>query len=472
MGGSTVYHSFTNGSKVASNATPNAVYTGRVYEPIDEFKGDVARSILYFAVRYESKLNGFNIVTNADPTKDQSPLDGSKEQAFDISFINLLKLWNQIDPISRREIDRNNVIYTIQKNRNPFIDHPEWVNLIWDQNLSTNTLQVPSTLTASKVSAYFVKLNWIISSDASIIGYNIYKDGVLVGSSKTNSFTVDHLKPTTSYNFTVKSYNNAYLESAESNVLPIQTFDSDIYANDLMITKYLEGTNDNKALEISNLTGHDVNLEDYNLGIQFEGSTSFYFPASMEFEGTVADNETFVILNPRAAFSCYNNDDAKFQSAAPQMTFYGSNYLNLRYKNYIVDALGSQNVNNFSDLGDVSLYRLSSVKQPSYVFNINEWEKHPIDYCENLGNLNVKNLANSSDITIKIYPNPVTNGKVYFQSKTLTSLKIVEILDLSGREIIKEKKPFRNKNYVDVSQLKSGIYFLKADNQVFKIIIK
>lgn len=471
VGGKTVYHSFTNGSEVASNATPDAVYTGRVYEPIDEFKGDVARSILYFAVRYESKLSGFKIVTNADPKKDQSPLDGTEERAYDSSFINLMKVWNQLDPVSQREIDRNNAIYKIQKNRNPFIDHPEWVNLIWDQTLSTTTPQVPTTLTASKVSAYFVNLNWVAPSDPSIIGYKIFKDGVLVGSSSTNSFTVDHLNPSTNYNFTVKAYNNAYEESAETNILPVQTYDTDIYAKDLMITKYLEGTYDNKAIEITNLTGHAVNLEDYNLSIQFEGSTSYYFPASLELEGVAANNETFVVLNPRAAFSCFKNDDAKFQSAAPQMTFNGSNYVELRYKSNTVDALGSKDINNYNDLGNVSLYRLNSVKQPSDLFNINEWEKHPVNFCTDLGTLAVKNLSNSPDIRIKIYPNPVSGGKIYFQSATLNQIKIVQIIDASGREILKENMPFRRKNFIDVSRLSKGIYFLKADNQNFKILI-
>ena len=56
--GSNIYYAFTNGSKQASNGTANATYTGRVYEPINEFKGDVARALLYFAVRYEIRWYG------------------------------------------------------------------------------------------------------------------------------------------------------------------------------------------------------------------------------------------------------------------------------------------------------------------------------------------------------------------------------------------------------------------------------
>ena len=191
-------------------------------------------------VRYEGKLKTFNFQTDPSPLKDKSQLDGTEERAFEPSYIALLKVWNAQDPVSQREIDRNNAIYGIQKNRNPFIDHPEWVNLIWSQTLSTVAPQSPTLLTASKISAYFVNLNWSAPSDASIIGYNIYQDGVLVGQTAGNVFTIDHLTPTANYNYTVKAYNNAYIESAVSNILPILTLTTDTFAKDLIFTKYLK----------------------------------------------------------------------------------------------------------------------------------------------------------------------------------------------------------------------------------------
>jgi endonuclease I len=89
------------------SAIPNYPYTGRVYEPIDEFKGDVARSLLYFAVRYEGKLGSFTAYstsTNINPTTDQCPLDGTEERAIDLPYIEMLLQWHA-DPVSQREID-------------------------------------------------------------------------------------------------------------------------------------------------------------------------------------------------------------------------------------------------------------------------------------------------------------------------------------------------------------------------------
>ena len=52
--------------------------------------------------------------------------------------INMLMRWNEQDPVSQKEIDRNNVIYDdYQHNRNPFVDHPEYARMIWDPNWNT-----------------------------------------------------------------------------------------------------------------------------------------------------------------------------------------------------------------------------------------------------------------------------------------------------------------------------------------------
>jgi len=112
----------TNGSKVGPNAT--AGYTDTVFEPIDEFKGDIARMLFYFATRYEDQVASWS----------HPMLNGTSDQVFSDWFLDILLQWNTDDPVSQREIDRNNAVYNFQGNRNPFIDHPEWVNEIWNNN--------------------------------------------------------------------------------------------------------------------------------------------------------------------------------------------------------------------------------------------------------------------------------------------------------------------------------------------------
>lgn len=109
-----------NGSKVGNNTFSK--YSGKVFEPIDEFKGDIARALLYFATRYEDEITQWH----------HPMLNGTNDQVYSNWFIDLLLKWHKQDPVSAHEIQRNQAGYEFQGNRNPYIDHPEWVLDIWE----------------------------------------------------------------------------------------------------------------------------------------------------------------------------------------------------------------------------------------------------------------------------------------------------------------------------------------------------
>lgn len=468
------FYAFTNGSRISANGTPGSGYTGRVYEPIDEFKGDIARSLLYFAVRYEGKLGLFNYYNGTSAANDRSPLDGTEEKAFEDWYLAMLLQWHNQDPVSQREIDRNNEVYALQKNRNPFIDYPQWVNAIWNQTANSLEPQAPTNLSITQTSAYFVNLSWTPSPDADVIGYKIYQNDVLIAYTKDTSISIDHLEPSTFYNFKVQAYDNSYYQSMYSNTVSATTLATDIYAKDLMITKYLEGSENNRAIEITNKTGHPVNLNKYRLSTQFYNNTAgnYYFPDAYELEGLVQHNETFVVLNPYSNFSCITNDEASFVTAAPQLTFSGSQYLELRYASTTVDAVGIKDMSNSSVLGDVSLYRLSSVTQPSNTFTLSEWEAFPADYCENLGVLATSDVGFYSENNWSVYPNPVVGNSLYVKGKQLENVQEISVFDLSGKLVQQESRPFKNKNSVNVQNLKPGVYILNIDHKSLKFIKK
>ncbi len=96
-------------------------YSGTVFEPVDEYKGDFARTYFYFATRYE------NIMT----TIGGESFNNTKYPAFTTWSKELFLKWHRQDPVSQKEITRNNAIYMHQNNRNPFIDYPELAEHIW-----------------------------------------------------------------------------------------------------------------------------------------------------------------------------------------------------------------------------------------------------------------------------------------------------------------------------------------------------
>ncbi|WP_216597593.1 endonuclease [Persicobacter sp. CCB-QB2] len=114
-----------NGGKRGANTTSG--YSGTVFEPIDEYKGDFARIYFYMATRYEDEIASWE----NNSTQSDAVLDGSSDKVFEDWQLELLLKWHENDPVSQKEIDRNEAVYTIQKNRNPYVDHPEYVQSIW-----------------------------------------------------------------------------------------------------------------------------------------------------------------------------------------------------------------------------------------------------------------------------------------------------------------------------------------------------
>ena len=109
--------------------------TSWVWQPRDKVKGDVARMIFYMATRYEGE--------NGEPDLeviDYIPADNYTIEPIHAKLSALLQ-WNEDDPVDNWERNRNNVVYSYQHNRNPFIDHPEYVNMIWGNTTSTNDIE-------------------------------------------------------------------------------------------------------------------------------------------------------------------------------------------------------------------------------------------------------------------------------------------------------------------------------------------
>ena len=122
---SPTWSSYNGWSKLGPSSV--AGYSGTVFEPNDEYKGDLARTYFYMATAYEDKI--------ADWSSEM--LDGKRYPAYATWALNMLLRWAKEDPVSQKEIDRNEAVYKIQKNRNPFIDFPGLEQYVWGTVTST-----------------------------------------------------------------------------------------------------------------------------------------------------------------------------------------------------------------------------------------------------------------------------------------------------------------------------------------------
>ena len=170
VGSSTTYVS-ENGSKVGKCVYPG--YSGTVFEPIDAYKGDFARIYFYMSTCYRDK--------RLDNDNGSAVFSGSQLKQW---AVDMFLEWHRADPVSQKEIDRNNAVEQWQHNRNPFIDYPELAEHIWG-NLQDVPFTADGTVTppepddfralpATDVSETGFTANWTASTGATGYLLDVY----------------------------------------------------------------------------------------------------------------------------------------------------------------------------------------------------------------------------------------------------------------------------------------------------------
>ncbi|MBR3697948.1 MAG: endonuclease [Bacteroidales bacterium] len=188
-----------NGSKLGPCTVSG--YSGTVFEPIDEYKGDIARSFFYMSVRYYGE------------DSDWSSSDMTNKSEIRSWALAMLLAWSDNDPVSAKEMARNNAVYGYQGNRNPFIDNPEYAHMIWDENwsgasyaitcatgLSNGSISAPASATKGTI----VSITATPNAGYEVDTYSAHKTGeasTIVTVSSNGTFTMPNYPVTVSATF-------------------------------------------------------------------------------------------------------------------------------------------------------------------------------------------------------------------------------------------------------------------------------
>ncbi|MEZ4388573.1 MAG: endonuclease [Candidatus Krumholzibacteriia bacterium] len=119
-----------------------------IWETWDGRKGDVARAMFYMDVRYEGDAGSEpDLILTDDPYLILASQTGNNEPVAYMGLLSTLVAWHEADPVDDKERRRNDVVEQYQHNRNPFVDHPEWVDLLFGDGF-TPVYEVPTAAVA------------------------------------------------------------------------------------------------------------------------------------------------------------------------------------------------------------------------------------------------------------------------------------------------------------------------------------
>jgi endonuclease I len=157
-----------NGSTYGLSSDPGVPSNIEVMEPSDEFKGDMARIYFYMSTRYGAAIG------SANTAESNFVLLDNNYPTYTTPYLKMLLRWHNADPVSQKEIDRNNAIYARQNNRNPYVDHPEYVAQVWSNACG---LGLPVTLRSFEgvYKNNMTFLNWRVEDEKELSHYEIQR---------------------------------------------------------------------------------------------------------------------------------------------------------------------------------------------------------------------------------------------------------------------------------------------------------
>lgn len=430
--GEVITASFDNGvSKIGTTE----LYKGKVkcFEPADEYKGDFARAYMYISTTY----NEFSDLW------DSQMMQNNTYPVWNDEALNLLLKWHREDPVSEKELKRQEAVYQIQHNRNPFIDYPEIAEHIWgnkkNENINIENDNRPVLITPTSWSQINIPVTYI----GSIATKSLFFEGInftenLTLEIKNQSQEITLSKSSISpqdllngYNLTISITSNTpktiidtllinstdTIELAISatftdefmitNAIAINPLSAEInwtalpntneyevtlrdnpnnHTTDLIFSAYVEGSSYNKAIAIYNGTGRTIDLKYYSLRKQSNGTGSLKLDYPLS--GSLPNNECFVIVSSRANDTLKSLADHIVKSPLEEdniLNFNGNDAIALYHNGILTDVVGE--LDNSSDWGkDISLKRNTNVVAPNSEFNWTEWSKYKKDDFSHLKN--------------------------------------------------------------------------------------
>ncbi|WP_419870218.1 endonuclease [Chryseobacterium sp. CT-SW4] len=443
-----------NGSKLGNSTSSG--YSGTVFEPIDEFKGDIARMIFYFVTRYESKLSTFS---------SGNMLGGTAYPGLQTWELNTLLAWHNQDPVSQAEINRNNASYTYQGNRNPFIDNPNYVDLIWGSQQPSTDAQAPTTVTGLSVtgsSSSSINLSWNAATDnVGVTSYVVYMNGSLKSTVSSTSASITGLSAATTYNFYVVAKDAAGNSSSNSSTVSGTTQSGSTTPSTGCVSEDFENIPTGTSSSYTTRTWT-------NSGITWTATDA-------RTDQTIS-NKAIAVRNGSLQSSSSANGIGSL-TVTTQLKFSGSNgTFNLQVNGVTVGSIPysatatTTTINNINVSGNVTVALVNTSTSNRVAIDNLSWTCYSGTARQSSFIATTDELKPEST-RLQIYPNPVSNQEIFVKGNT-EGIKKAEIYNLHGKVLQTIDQPFSRGNSIRINPLLQGVYILKLDGSSLKFVVK
>ena len=436
-------------------------YSQKVFEPLNQYKGDVARALFYMPARYYEYIDDTHpklTLVNGSP----DAVTASPSQAGLVGDLATLLQWNEFDPVDEYEIHRNNLIYNnYQLNRNPFIDHPEWARVAYDtaysgagastadgtssvgsQDILVSSIALDKTshtmnvgneyalmATVSPVNAANKILVWSSTNESAAT----VSDGTIlalgVGSTTIRATATDGSGVYAECTLTVVAEGGQTLDYIAVSSAPASAPFGSIYdTSSIVVTAYYSDSSSEVVTSSATIYSPDTEvLGEQSVSVTYGGKTAYYTVDITNYGATISSTEVGTeFVSPTAATgaiagwtgsgigAAYSDGSVKFDST--------NDYY---YKADIWSGTGSLNISSISvtlkirQNGGTSLTTANKMS----VYAINGSASTEIGYAMQTAGFNT--VAGGEDETFTITPSSpstITGLKIVYAEKILGNL--------------------------------------------------
>ncbi|SDF30387.1 endonuclease [Epilithonimonas hungarica] len=450
----------TRGSLLFDDGTGATAYkTSRGgWYPGEEWKGDVARILMYMYVRYNTRCLPLNITMNP--------------ATYSSDFPDILLKWNVEDPVSDFERQRNNVVANTQKNRNPFIDNPYLATVIWGGPAAQNTWPdtfnggsttdteaptVPTNLSVTGTTSSSISLSWTASTDnVGVSGYDIYANNTYKTTVTTTSGTVSGLDSSTTYILYVVAKDAAGNKSNNSDTVESTTSGHGNPGE----PETTCGTEDFETIPATNSSYLDRQW--VNKGITWT-ATYARTDKQIHIDG---DNNRAICLRKGSLKSSTISGGVGSLTVKTYLPFSDSdgNYtlkINGVVKGQIPYSKTAKTytINDINVDGNVVIELVDDTTSNRVSFDNLSWTCYAKMAVEESASKNQK---------LTVYPNPVKNSELFISG--ISKNETVQIYTANG-QLVQTINNVNNNEKISLKKLSKGVYFVKTKSSSTKVIV-